>query len=438
MSPEKAADDRPRGARPAARWVEIAAITLAIYLGYQLLVIAWSLVHGLLVVVLLFVFGMLLAYLLMPAVDRLERYGASRTVGILLIYVVAFGLLGISISLLAGPLAQQVAAAVNQAPRYVDEAQRWLQRVDAALDRPGLQLNLSQEFASRAKALLNSGFVEGLLGAVLKGARTALESLVYLVIVLVIAFWVAKDGRRMRDGLVQSLPVRYRDRALFVLEATGMVIGGYVRAQLLLALIIGIMAAAGTWVLGVHFPLVIGLAAGIFELIPMVGAFAGGVVGVGIAIFQSPRLALLTAAWFLLIHIVEGYILAPRVTARFVRLHPLVTFLALLVGIQTAGFLGAFFAVPLASVLNVMLQALYRDYKAREPEEFTGPAPRARIWRAALTPFARQGPGALARLKALALRHAPWLQLLGLLLLGALAVAIPSLLATTGFALPGR
>jgi len=426
MNPESAdnaAADRERAPRPAVRWVELAAITLAIYFGYQLLLIAWNLVHGLLVVVLLFVFGMLLAYLLMPAVDRLERYGAPRTVGILLLYLAAFGLLGISIALLAGPLVEQVAAAVNQAPRYADEAQHWLQRVDAALARTGLELNLSQDFGVRAKALLNSGFLEGLVAALLKGARTALESLVYIVIVLVIAFWVAKDGQRMRDRLVQSLPVRFRDRALFVLDATGMVIGGYARAQLLLALIIGIMAAVGTWILGVHFPLVIGLAAGVFELIPMVGPFAGGAVGVGIAIFQSPRLALLVAGWFLLIHIVEGYILAPRVTARFVRLHPLVSFFALLAGIQVAGFLGALFAVPVASVLNVMLQALYRDYRAREPEEFTGPAPRARTWRAALRPFARQGPGALARLKALALRHTPWLQLLGFTLVGTLAIA---------------
>jgi predicted PurR-regulated permease PerM len=255
-----------------------------------------------------------------------------------------------------------------------------------------------------ARGVLTGGGLESALGAAVKWVRTAIESLVYVIIVLVIAFWIAKDGRTMRESMVQNLPVRLRDRAIFVLDAAGLVMGGYLRAQLVLALIIGSLAATGTWLLGVHFPLVIGLAAFVFELVPMVGPLAGGAVGVTIALFQAPRLALLTAAWFIVIHILEGYILAPRVTGKFVRLHPLVAFVALLTGLQVGGFLGALFAVPIASLGNVILTAIYRDYRAREPSEFSGKAP-ARSWRGLLRPFAAGGPGPRARLEALIARQ---------------------------------
>lgn len=390
--------------RAGAGWIQAAAVILSIYFGYQLLLILGGLARGMLAIILLLVFGALLGYLLTPAVDTMEGYGVPRTVGILLIYVVAAVSLAIAAALLAEPTSRQAAAVVQQFPAYVDAAQHWLQGVDDTLARLGLSLNVSNDFAQRARGVLTGGGLESAVGAALKWVRTAIESLVYVIIVLVIAFWIAKDGRTMRGSMVQNLPVRLRDRAIFVLDAAGLVMGGYLRAQLVLALIIGSLAAAGTWLLGVHFPLVIGLAAFVFELIPMVGPLAGGAVGVTIALFQAPRLALLTAAWFIGIHILEGYILAPRVTGRFTRLHPLVAFIALLTGLQVGGFLGALFAVPIASLANVILTAVYQDYRAREPSEFAGKPAAApvRRWRSLLRPFAAGSPGLPARLQALA------------------------------------
>jgi predicted PurR-regulated permease PerM len=403
---DETAEPEPEAAGPeraAAGWIQAAAVILSIYFGYQLLLILGGLARGMLAIILLLVFGALLGYLLTPAVDTMERYGAPRTVGILLIYVIAGVSLAVAAALLLEPTSRQAAAVVQQFPAYVDVAQHWLQGVDDTLARLGLSLNVSNDFAQRARGVLTGGGLESALGAAVKWVRTAIESLVYVIIVLVIAFWIAKDGRNMRESMVQNLPVRLRDRAIFVLDAAGLVMGGYLRAQLVLALIIGSLAATGTWLLGVHFPLVIGLAAFVFELVPMVGPLAGGAVGVTIALFQAPRLALLTAAWFIVIHILEGYILAPRVTGKFVRLHPLVAFIALLTGLQVGGFLGALFAVPIASLGNVILTAIYRDYRAREPSEFSGKAP-ARSWRSLLRPFAAGGPGLRERLKGLVAR----------------------------------
>jgi predicted PurR-regulated permease PerM len=171
--------------------------------------------------------------------------------------------------------------------------------------------------------------------------------------------------------MVGLLPGALRVNVEFGLDATAVVIGGYVRAQLFLALIIGALAGIGCAIIGVPFPLVVAIAAGIFELIPLIGPFAGGAVALLLALTVSPTLALVTVFLFIGIHVIEGYVLAPRIQAKFVQLHPLVALLALFTGIEVGGFLGAFFAVPAASLIAVFIRAAVGDWRATRPDLFT-------------------------------------------------------------------
>jgi hypothetical protein len=112
------------------------------------------------------------------------------------------------------------------------------------------------------------------------------------------------------------------------------------------------------------------VAAGVFELVPLLGPFLGGAVGVALALTKDPVLALWTLLLFVGIHVIEGYILAPRIQARFIQLHPLVAFLALLAGIEVDGLLGALFAVPATSLAAVFLRATIGDWRANRPDIF--------------------------------------------------------------------
>src|SRR4029077_2931045 len=115
----------------------------------------------------------------------------------------------------------------------------------------------------------------------------------------------------------------------------------------------------------------VAMAAAVFELIPMVGAFIGGAVAILLALTRSPLTALFAFLLFVAIHIIEGYFLAPRIQARFVRLHPVVTLLALFAGIDAGGVLGAFVAVPLTSLIAVFVRAGLGDARSRHPEMFS-------------------------------------------------------------------
>jgi predicted PurR-regulated permease PerM len=354
--------------RSAWWWIRAAAITVTLFVSWQLLLIAQSWVAGLLAIVLFMVFGAVVALVASPVMRGLERARIPHVpavLGALLsVMVVVAGL----VYLVAGPLGAEITALVRQGPRLLSEAQQELGRIQQTLNAHGITVGNG------------SGGIGGLLGGnavaqhlgqvVITGITGVVTVLVDTVIVLVTAFWLLNDGPRLRQGFVQMLPGRIRDHADFAIDATQVVIGGYVRAQLFLAFVIGGLAWIGCTLLGVPYPVVVGVAAGVFELVPLLGPFLGGAVGVALALTRDPVLALWTVLLFVGIHIVEGYILAPRVQGRFIQLHPLVAFLALISGIEVAGLLGALFAVPATSLAAVFLRATIGDWRANRPEVF--------------------------------------------------------------------
>lgn len=351
--------------RSAWWWIRLAAGLLSVFLGYQLVLVFAGFLGAVLNVVLYVVFGALVAFVAGPIVDALERYGhLPRTLAILVTLVGGLALLGLAGYLVAGPIVEEARSLATQVPSLVNRAQSELDRLNSFLRAHNVPVT-GIDLGASEKAL-----TQRLTSLLLSSITGTLTAVVDVVVVVVVAFWLLKDGDRLRAGLVGLLPGRLRLDVEFALDAVGVVIGGYVRAQLLLASLIGAMAGVGCALIGVPYPLVVALAAGIFELIPIVGPFAGGAVAVLLALTVSPALCIATVALFLGIHVVEGYVLAPRIQARFVQLHPLVALLALFAGIETGGFLGALFAVPAASLVAVFVRAAVGDWRAQRPDLF--------------------------------------------------------------------
>ncbi|HZS13015.1 MAG TPA: AI-2E family transporter [Candidatus Dormibacteraeota bacterium] len=358
----------------AWRWIRAAAIALTLFLAWQLLLVVQGWVGALLTIVLFVVFGAVVTFVAQPIVALLERaripHVPAVLAGLLCVVAAVAGLL----YLVAGPLAREVTSLAGQAPALTSDVQQRIAGIQQTLNAHGITVG-------------TGGGLGGLLGAkgasvashvgeiVIAGVTGVVTVLIDTVIVLVIAFWLLNDGPALRRGFIGMLPGRARDHADFAIDAVRVVIGGYVRAQLFLACVIGVLAWVGCTVIGVPFPIVVGAAAGVFELVPLLGPFLGGAVGVALALTHGPATAVETVVLFVVIHVIEGYILAPRIQARFVRLHPLVAFLSLVAGIEVAGLLGALFAVPVTSLGAVFLRASVGDWRASRPDLF---APQAR------------------------------------------------------------
>ncbi len=353
--------------RAALQWARAAAVLLTIFLGYQLFLVLRGMTAAILSVVISVLVAIIITFLGAPLVIRLERHlRMPRALAVLLALVVGLGLMALLVWLLSGPLVTEGRGLATQAPSFVHRLDSQIATLEKQLKGHGIRINAVSFVTSKLSTL-----VPQLTGFVVSGVTGALGALIDAVVAIVLAFWLLKDGAELRRSFVALFPTRVARELDFGLDAFAVVIGGYVRAQLFLALVVGAMAGVGTALLGVPFPLVVALAAGVFELIPLVGPFAGGGVALLLALTKSPTLAILTLILFLGIHVVEGYLLVPRIQARFLQLHPILTLLALFAGVEAAGFLGALVAVPATSYVTVLIRAWVGDWRAQRPDLFT-------------------------------------------------------------------
>lgn len=347
-------------------WVRAAAIALTVFVVYQLLLVVTGWLTTILTVILALVLAIAITFVAAPVAALLQRR-AHFPPSLAVLTTLVVGLLCVAglLFLVGGPLVGEARGLATQVPHLLHRANTEISHIRTYLSKHGINVGGGGVVPTNL-----ASYVPGATAILLHGLTSTVTVLVDIFVGLVISFWLIKDGHKLRKQLEDLLPGRLRSDVSFGLDAFSVVVGGYVRAQLLMALLIALLAGIGTWLLGVPFPLVIAVATFIFELIPLVGPFAGGAVALLLALTKSPVLALFTLILFLGIHIIEGYLLAPRIQAKFVRLHPLVALLALFGGIEAAGFLGALLAVPVASLLAVFLRAGVLDWRHNRPDLF--------------------------------------------------------------------
>jgi predicted PurR-regulated permease PerM len=351
-----------------ARWIEWAAILLTVYLAIQLLGVAGAVLLKLLPILLLVIFAALLAFLLAPLVRRLVSVGFPRTLAALTVYLGIFILMGFFGSWISGPLGQQFTSLAKNYPTYLSQIETTASHFDEWTVQHGLpSFNATQLVTALPSSLVKSSSI---LSSAFGIATTVVGSIINIVLTFVIGFYLLRDGETLKSRLRNVLPAGFRSKYDFGADALAFVVGGYVRAQVVMALIIGTLAGVGCAVIGVHYAVVIGVTVGILELVPIFGALVGSLIALAIASFQGINLLLFVAGWFLVIHFLEAYVLGPRITGVRVALHPLIALLAMLIGIDMAGFLGALFAVPLAGLINVFIRAFYWEVRAENPRAF--------------------------------------------------------------------
>jgi predicted PurR-regulated permease PerM len=294
-------------------------------------------------IVVVVLLALVLAYALEPALNFAHR-ALPRALAALLIYAAALGLIAVGILVIAPPAIQQSEALAAKLPGYLDQLNNY---------QPLAGVDFAGELRGIAESALSSavGVVEAIAGGVVDTA-----------LVLVLGFWFVVDGPRMAGVAIRLFPENQRDKARFVQETVSQVLGAYIRGQLAMAAIIGTSAGVGSWLLGVRYPVLIGILAFFFELIPMVGPILGSLPAVIISLTQPWPLVVYVIAFFIAMQFFENNVLAPRITGGAVGLHPVVALLALVVGADLGGVVGALFAIPIAGVASVLIDAAWKGW----------------------------------------------------------------------------
>ncbi|MDI6717601.1 MAG: AI-2E family transporter [Patescibacteria group bacterium] len=188
------------------------------------------------------------------------------------------------------------------------------------------------------------------------------ENAVLLVATIVISFYMALYRNGIENFLKAILPLSYEHQFIDIFHRSRRKIGKWLEGQILLSLIIGVGTAIGLKLLGVNYGLVLGVLAGIFEIIPFIGPVVAGGLAFLVAASQSLMLGVYVIIFFVVLQQIEAHILVPVVMKKTTGIHPVIVVLSILAGSQIAGFIGAILAIPFVVVIGEFVE----DYAARK------------------------------------------------------------------------
>ena len=302
-------------------------------------------------------------YLLNPLVSALERRGVPRAAGAGIVYVLFLCIMALVISLLVPVVTRQVTQVIVHFPDYLADAQATVRRVAARFGQePDFRLD-----ADQVRQWLSAGENRQVVTRYLTGLRSVTTSVISGIIIFllgpIMAFYLLVDLPRLHRGMMALIPPGRREEIQGLIDQIGQAVGGFFRGQLLVALFVGVASSIGLWAIGLPFWLLVGMVAGIFNLVPLVGPFIGGGLAVIIAIVSGEPLTAIWAALVLLaVQQIDNHLISPNVMGRTVQLHPVVVMLALLVGASFAGLFGMLVIVPLVAVAKIVFLFIWSKY----------------------------------------------------------------------------
>jgi len=329
-----------------------------------------------------FAAGMVLAYLLDAPVNRLERIGMNRAVATLAIIGLFVGVVVALIVLTAPFIGADIAAFIENFPAYIqrlhefttDPGRPWLRRiVDEGF---GVAQQSSSELARLA-----AGWLSDLLQSLWSGGRALISIFSLLVVTPIVTFYLVYDWNRIVVTLDNWIPAEHRDTARALAREIDETIGGFLRGQGAICLILAACYAVALKSIGLNHGLLIGLAAGLLGFIPYLGALTGLVLSVCMVLVQFGPTSTLIATVvgiFFVGQCVADYVLAPRLVGRRVHLNPVWVMFALFSFGYLFGFVGLLLAVPLAAAIGVLVRFAFSRYRARAtaPKDPAGGNPR--------------------------------------------------------------
>ncbi|PCH93767.1 MAG: AI-2E family transporter [Rhodobacteraceae bacterium] len=306
-------------------------------------------------VILPFITGMAIAYFLDPIADRLEAMGLSRIASTAIITVVVV-VIGVLLMILLVPLlVEQLIALIKAVPSYYESLQNILTKRFPSILEEGSSLQRAlQSFGETFQG--QSGKVAN---ALLASAFSILDAVIFIVVAPVVAFYMLLDWDRMVAVVDGWLPRDHLETLRGLARDIDKVLAGFVRGQLTVCTILGAFYAIALMAVGLQFGLIVGLIAGLFTFIPYIGSVIGGLLSIGLALFQfwdTPEWIVVVAVIFVVGQMVEGNILTPKLVGSSVGLHPVWLMFALSAFGSLMGFTGLLVAVPVAACLGVFLR----------------------------------------------------------------------------------
>jgi putative permease len=312
-----------------------------------------------------FLLATLIVYLLKPAVNFLERRGFSRPTGIMLIFLFFIAVFAIGAYLLTPLVSEQLSEFQTELPRYREGLNAMMLRLDGKvnrLTRDIYEIRLQELIGPYAQKYVVS-YIEQLPG---------MATQVFTVILLApfFAFFLLRDGREISRWLLSLVPNNLFETTLSVTNQINDQVGGFIRARMLEALIVGTVVFAGLYIIDFPYAVILAVFAGLTNLIPYIGPIIGAIPALLVAVIDqdgSLTILLVTAVYFFA-QLIDMVFIIPLVVARIVNLHPVLVVLAIIAGAELMGILGMIISIPVFSALKLIFSAVYNQLLAQKTD----------------------------------------------------------------------
>lgn len=324
--------------------VKVVLVLIGLYLLYRLGNI----------IAMLFV-ALILTALIGPFADWFEKKKIPRALAVLVIYIVLFGLVGTALVLLVPHLLEEMSELVWNFSGIWERVVGAFASVQELSVQYGVAENIQRGLQS-----LEQGFSSA-IGSALGTIRGFFGGIISFLIVLVLTFYMVVEEGALRRLMRSVAPPEYHSYLIGLFGRVQEKMGLWLRGEIVLMLIVGLFSYIGLLILGVDYALLLGILAGFAELIPYAGPVIAAIPAVVLAFTQAPLKALFVVVLYFAIQQLENNLLVPKIMQRVVGLNPIISIVALLVGAQLWGVVGAILAIPVATALSVVFHDLFEE-----------------------------------------------------------------------------
>jgi predicted PurR-regulated permease PerM len=308
-----------------------------------------------------FAIALIISYILNPIVTMLAERKMPRSVAVLLIYAVFCAAVTVVLMNVIPMLINQVEELNKHAPELTMRAQNLYDHVNNnSLLPESIRTGITNALLRLEKRLSES------VGSFLNNIGAVLNAVLVAFIIPFLAFYIVKDFEVFERTALRYVPRTHRVSVVRLIKDIDAALGSYIRGQVIVCLLIGLLAYAGYWMIGLPYPLLLAAVVAIFNIIPYLGPYFGATPALVIASTISLKMMLFVILVNTVCQIVEGNIISPQIVGRTLHMHPLLIIFAVLVGGELAGIAGMILAVPFFAAGKVVLQHLFAYYIRRK------------------------------------------------------------------------
>jgi predicted PurR-regulated permease PerM len=348
------------------RWVIRLSLLLLLFLCLYLLLKLHPLydpfLNALKGVFLPFFLAALITYLLHPVVEFVHEKGLPRFVAILLIYFLFFGGTGYAIVKGFPYFVVQMKELMLNVPELAEEYKSLLYTVDRQTS------SLPYSIHSKIEEYIGSMELKAqdTLSAAIFSVRKIVDYFFVIIVVPFLVFYFLNDFEKIKNACWYITPRKFRHEGKHLVEDIDQSLGGYIRGQLFVGAILGVAAMIALWMVGMPYPILLGIVIAVTDIIPYFGPILGAIPVILIALTISWKMVWITVGIMLVLQFIEGNILGPFIVGKNLHIHPVFIIFSLLLGSELAGVPGMILAVPVFAVIKVIVIHI-REHRLSHP-----------------------------------------------------------------------